>query len=95
MISLKNIADRFKIWMNYTDNNCNEYIDESYIFQAKIEDKNINIYHVNSKQRIAIISPHLEFRMLDLTHSNETEEYNNFILKQYAFSLIYRIISTI
>jgi len=91
---MKVIVDRLNLWMNYYDN-YNQLIDKLYIFESKIEDGNISVYHVNTKQRIAIISPILEYIMLDLKHNNEIEEFNNFILKQYAHSLLYRILSTI
>jgi hypothetical protein len=91
---MKLIVDRLNLWMNYGDD-YNEPIDKLYIFKSKIENGNINVYHTNTKQRIAIISPMLEYIMLDLKHNNEIEEFNNFILKQYAHSLLYRILSTI
>jgi hypothetical protein len=92
---MESIIKRLNLWMNYYDNNYNEPMDELYTFESKIENDNINVYHINTKQRIAIISPILEFRMLDLKYNNGTEEFNNFILKQYASSLLYRILSTV
>lgn len=92
---MESIIKRLNLWMNYYDNNYNELIDQLYRFDSKIENGNINVYHINTKQKIAIISPKLEFTILDLKHNNEIEEFNNFILKQYACSLLYRILSTI
>jgi hypothetical protein len=92
---MESIIKRLNLWMNYSDNNYNEPIDQLYRFSSKIENGNINVYHINTKQRIAIISPILEYIMVDLKHNNEIEEFNNFLLKQYAHSLLYRILSTI
>jgi hypothetical protein len=73
---MKLIVDRLNLWMNYGDN-YNEPIDKLYIFESKIEKGNINVYHTNTKQKIAIISPKLEYIMLDLKQNNEIEEFNN------------------
>ena len=93
MNRIEKIINRLNIWMN-TDsegNHLNKYDEFNSIF----EHNNINVYHLYSKRRVAVISLKLEFRILDLTHSTEQEEYDNFILKQYINSLLYRILSTI
>lgn len=93
MNRINEITNRLNVWMN-TDSE-GAYLYKTPEFNSIFEQNNINVYHLQSKQRIAIISLDLEYRMLDLEHSIEQEEYNNFILKQYTSSLIYRILSTI
>ena len=92
----ENIINRLNIWMNNTEYDDNGYLlssDNEY--KCKFENNKINVYHLKTNRRIAIISLELEFMMLDLTHKTEQEEFDNFILKQYTNSLIYRILSTV
>jgi len=90
------IINRLNIWMNNIEYDDNGYLlssDNEY--KCKLENNQIIVYHLKTNRKIAIISLELEFRMLDLTHKTEQEEFDNFILKQYTNSLIYRILSTV
>ena len=96
MNRIEKIINRLNIWMNSTEYDDNGYlISDNNEFKSIFEQNNINVYHLYSKRKVAVISLKLEFRMLELTHKTEQEEYDNFILKQYIHSLLYRILSTI
>lgn len=96
MSRIEKIINRLNIWMNNTEYDDNGYLlSNNNKYESKLENNKINVYHLKTNRRIAIISLELEFMMLDLTYKTEQEQYDNFILKQYTHSLIYRILSTV
>ncbi len=96
MSRIEKIINRLNIWMNNTEYDDNGYLlSNNNEYESKLESNKINVYHLKTNRRIAIISLELEFMILDLTYKTEQEQYDNFILKQYTHSLIYRILSTV
>ena len=96
MNRIKKIINRLNDWMNKKEYDAKGYlISTDNVYECILDNKNINVYHLDTNKLLAIISPDLKFKMLDLIHNNEKEEYDNFRLRQYTHSILVRILSTI
>jgi hypothetical protein len=85
------IIKRLNLWMNY--NIDNQLIDENYQFNSKLEDGNINVYHINTDYKVAKINTNLIYHMNPENYIDI--ENTKFNLMQYTNSLLIRILSSV
>ena len=85
------IIKRLNLWMNY--NIDNQLIDENYQFNSKLEDGNINVYHINTDYKVAKINKNLIYHMNPENYIDI--ENTKFNLMQYTNSLLIRILSSV